>query len=80
VNKRPFTDGDWTLSTRMSDYWANFAKTGDPNGATVPKWTAFDLNTQSVQILDLNVESKPMPSKKQMAVLEEFYSSSISRK
>ena len=75
VNNRPFTDGDRTLSTRMSDYWTNFAKTGDPNGVTVPTWTAFDLNGQSVQVLDLNVESKPMPSKQQLEVLEEFYRS-----
>ena len=36
-----FVMGDYALSRAMSDYWANFAKTGDPNGITVPKWPAF---------------------------------------
>jgi para-nitrobenzyl esterase len=75
VNKRPFTDGDRQLSTRMSDYWANFAKTGDPNGPSVPQWPAYDNNTEMVQLLDLQVESKPLPTKKQLTVLEEYHRS-----
>ncbi|MCD8009601.1 MAG: carboxylesterase family protein [Lachnospiraceae bacterium] len=35
---RPYTDGDRELSQVMSGYWANFMKTGDPNGAGLPWW------------------------------------------
>jgi para-nitrobenzyl esterase len=42
VLKRPWTDVDRTLSETMMSYWANFAATGNPNGATVPQWPAFD--------------------------------------
>jgi para-nitrobenzyl esterase len=39
--KRPWTDVDRKLADTMSSYWANFAKTGDPNGAGLPHWPAF---------------------------------------
>lgn len=35
---RPYNDSDRALSQAMSRYWANFFKTGDPNGAGLPVW------------------------------------------
>lgn len=39
---------DYTLSDAMGEYWANFAKTGDPNGGDLPRWTPFTEESPKV--------------------------------
>lgn len=44
---RPFRGKHYDLARQMCDYWCNFIKTGDPNGAgsdgeQLPYWPAFD--------------------------------------
>ena len=39
---RPFTDQDREISDKMSSYWVNFIKTGNPNGMGLPAWPALN--------------------------------------
>lgn len=53
---RPFTDGDNELSTKMVDYWSNFAKYGDPNGKDGGIWTPYTAEKPEFIVLDADAE------------------------
>ncbi|KAM5262700.1 LOW QUALITY PROTEIN: carboxylesterase 5A [Ctenodactylus gundi] len=48
------TEEEKLLSRRMMTYWANFARTGNPNGAGVPLWPAYN-HTEQFMMLNLNM-------------------------
>lgn len=49
---RPFTAEDEALSNRMVDYWTNFVKYGNPNGATGDAWKPYSAADPYVQKLE----------------------------
>ena len=43
---------DAALTKAMGDYWANFAKTGNPNGKDLVEWQGYDSKRDNWLILD----------------------------
>jgi len=49
---------DDAISAQIEEYWTNFAKRGDPNGGSMPKWPSFDPVARGY--IDLTAEG-PVP-------------------
>ncbi len=53
---------DYKVSLIIQGFFANFIKTGNPNGFGVPEWPAVD-KSQSVPVMYINVDTKVMQDK-----------------
>jgi para-nitrobenzyl esterase len=67
----PTNDIDEQLTEQMMTYWAQFAKTGNPNTAELPEWPLFNLESKRTIRLDNTVRATPHPSAELCSVLLE---------
>jgi para-nitrobenzyl esterase len=57
-----WTPDDYKVSEIMQEYFANFIKTGNPNGGGLPQWPAATGNG-TVQIMNIDVNTRVEPDK-----------------
>jgi para-nitrobenzyl esterase len=70
-----WTEDDHKVSQVMQDYFANFIKTGDPNGSGLPKWEPSNGGA-AMQRMRIDVEPRLEPETRTMRykALEKVYS------
>ena len=70
-----WTPDDHKVSETMQAYFANFVKTGNPNGGKLPQWPAI-TGGKDVQVMHLDVESRAEPdtTRERYQFLDRFYS------
>ena len=56
----------------MQQYWVNFAKTGNPNGEGLPKWTVYDEQKPSVMQFKDGATLIPLPNKEKIQLIDRF--------
>lgn len=64
---------DQAASDLMSDYWVQFARTGDPNRPGLPPWPAFAAGSPQVMTFDDAPSARALPNLSQMQALEAYY-------
>ena len=65
---------DFKVSATMEGYFANFIKTGNPNGNGLPTWQALNINAP-IDFINIDVETKMQQdiNNSRFNFLEEFY-------
>ena len=58
VKEYAWTEDDFKVSETMQNYFANFIKTGNPNGAKLPEWKVAKAGDPTPPVMIINVESK----------------------
>lgn len=75
VNDYAWTADDYKVSETMSNYFANFVKTGNPNDGKLPNWAAAKPGDATPAVMVIDVESKGInaPSDDRYEFLDQAY-------
>ena len=62
---------DHAIADQVVGYWTNFAKTGNPNGAGLPDWSAYENEQQSTQLIGPDTRTIQGANRQKIDLLEQ---------
>ena len=68
------TDADREFSDTMASIWTQFAKTGNPNGENLPRWTPYSSSQENYLELGPIIQLQGEHRIQQMDLIEEAWS------
>jgi para-nitrobenzyl esterase len=68
-----WTEDDYKVSETMQNYFVNFIKTGNPNGAGLNKWDTFQSTSRKLMMIDVNSQSQPETDVNRYVFMDSFY-------
>jgi carboxylesterase type B len=63
----------------MMSYWANFARTGDPNGEGLPRWPQFDAAQRQTMELGEKIGARALMAPSHLEFWEKYFASPLSK-
>ena len=70
-----WTPEDYKVSELLQGYFANFIKTGDPNGPGLPEWPAAGVgDSVRTMVLAIQPHVDPEPHRDAYQILDRFFS------
>jgi para-nitrobenzyl esterase len=69
-----WTSADRKVAAEISAYWVNFARSGDPNGAGLAQWPAFEKSQSIVQYLGDPISTDGVLGIERLRVFDSVYS------
>lgn len=71
-SQRPYTGHDFDLSNQLADYWANFIKTGDPNGSHETQWNPYRSGAPETLVIGSACEMQQMSVNSKVKFLTDY--------
>lgn len=68
-----WTSDDYKISETMQNYFVNFVKTGNPNGAGLPVWNNLHSNNPGYMLIDVNSKQQPVTNPKRHEVMDSLW-------
>ena len=72
--ERPFVQRDWDIANKISSYWVNFVKMGNPNSRGLADWPSFSTASNLIMELGDRFRSRPMVDPAKLAAFEAYLS------
>jgi para-nitrobenzyl esterase len=64
---------DYKVSGIMESYFANFIKTGNPNGPGLPRWYNLQAQPPRIMVIDINTHAEPEKNVERYMLLDSLY-------